>query len=139
MRMFPGTGANQIKPKPTTMRNYIKNLIPQYLDGTKISGNSPKRYSDYYGRHLTAMSYNGERLYSYDTLVGLVDRNYKILYLTDKKYSATTSRQINDTDMCAYNHGYHVVYVAPEILNQVGNGTLRLEHLTYLANVETAC
>lgn len=121
------------------MRTYIKNLIPQYLNGTEIFGHSPKRYSAYQGRKLASMSYHDEKLYSYQTLVGLVDRNYKILYLTNRKYSATTTRQLNDTDICAYNQGFHVVYVAPEILNQVVSGALSLGHLTTLANIEIAC
>ena len=56
------------------MRKYIKDLIPAWLNGDTTNGHSPLRHSDYCGRKITSMSYDGNNLYSYNTLVGKLDR-----------------------------------------------------------------
>lgn len=101
------------------MIKYIKDLIPQYLNGDKARGHSPLRYSEYYGRKITAMSYEGDNLYSYDTLIGKLDAENYILYLTDARYSATTTRQLNDTAQIALNCGYKVIMCNPEDLKNL--------------------
>lgn len=72
-------------------RNYIEKLMYPYLDGTATSGKAPLRHTQY--GSFRSMKFDGPLLYSYATLIAAVDRANKILYLSTRKYSQTTTYQ----------------------------------------------
>ncbi len=55
------------------------------------------------------MSWQGNRLFSYQTHVATVDRQGKVLYVTTKEYSQTTTRQMRDMERLASCNGFHIV------------------------------
>lgn len=74
------------------MRKYIEKVGTEYLIGKKRLGGSPRRYSDYTGRYVTAMSYGEKVLYSYSQPIALIKREEKILYLNNEKISLHTEK-----------------------------------------------
>lgn len=90
------------------MRTYIEKLGKEYIEGRKESGKSPLR-TGLYGRRLRSMSWQGNRLFSYQTHVATIDRAGKVLYVTTKKYSQTTTRQMRDIEWLASYNGFHIV------------------------------
>ncbi len=90
------------------MRTYIKKLGTEYIEGKKESGKSPLR-TGLDGRRLRSMSWQGNRLFSYQTHVATIDRAGKVLYVTTKKYSQTTTRQMDDIERLASCNGFHIV------------------------------
>lgn len=75
------------------MRTYIEKLGKEYIEGRKESGKSPLR----------------TRLFSYQTHVATIDRQGKVLYITTKEYSQTTTRQMRDIEWLARCNGFHIV------------------------------
>lgn len=55
------------------------------------------------------MSWKRTRLFSYQTHVATVDRQGKVLYVTTKEYSQTTTRQMRDMERLASCNGFHIV------------------------------
>lgn len=90
------------------MRTYIEKLGKEYIEGRKESGKSPLRIG-LDGRHVRSMSWQGNRLFSYRTHVATIDRAGKVLYVTTKKYSQTTTRQMRDIEWHASCNGFHIV------------------------------
>lgn len=90
------------------MRTYIEKLGKEYIEGRKESGKSPLRIG-LDGRHVRSMSWQGNRLFSYRTHVATIDRAGKVLYITTKKYSQTTTRQMNDIEWLVSRNGFHIV------------------------------
>lgn len=90
------------------MRIYIKKLGKEYLEGRKESGKSPLR-TGLDGRRLRSMSGQGARLFSYQTHVATLDHRGKVLYVTTKEYSQTTTRQMRDIEWLASCNGFHIV------------------------------
>lgn len=90
------------------MRTYIEKLGKEYIEGKKESGKSPLR-TGLDGRRLRSMSWQGNRLFSYQTHVATVDRQGKVLYVTTKEYSQTTTRQMRDIEWLASCNGFHIV------------------------------
>jgi hypothetical protein len=90
------------------MRTYIEKLGKEYIEGRKESGKSPLR-TGLYGERLRSMSWQGNRLFSYQTHVATIDRAGKVLYVTTKKYSQTTTRQMRDNEWLASCNGFHIV------------------------------
>lgn len=90
------------------MRTYIEKLGKEYIEGKKESGKSPLR-TGLDGRRLRSMSWQGNRLFSYQTHVATVDRQGKVLYVTTKEYSQTTTRQMRDMERLASCNGFHIV------------------------------
>lgn len=90
------------------MRTYIEKLGKEYLEGRKESGKSPLR-TGLDGRRLRSMSWQGAQLFSYQTHVATVDRRGKVLYVTTKEYSQTTTRQMRDMERLASCNGFHIV------------------------------
>lgn len=91
------------------MIKYVEKLGTEYLKGEKCKGASRRRYSDYRGGHVVAMSYGGFRLYSYDTIIALVNRADKVLYINGGKYSRTTTDQQKSLCELAGRLGFRVV------------------------------
>ena len=90
------------------MRTYIEKLGTEYIEGKKESGKSPLR-TGLNGRRLRSMAWKGNRLFSYQTHVATIDRAGKVLYVTTKKYSQTTTRQMDDIERLASCNGFHIV------------------------------
>lgn len=90
------------------MRSYIEKLGTEYIKGQKESGKSPLR-TGLDGRHVRSMSWQGNRLFSYQTHVATIDRAGKVLYVTPRKYSQTTTRQMQDLAWLASYNGFHIV------------------------------
>ena len=90
------------------MRTYIEKLGKEYLEGRKESGKSPLR-TGLYGVRLRSMTWKRTRLFSYQTHVATLDRRGKVLYVTTKKYSQTTTRQMRDIERLASCNGFHIV------------------------------
>lgn len=90
------------------MRTYIEKLGKEYIEGRKESGKSPLR-TGLDGRRLRSMSWQGNRLFSYQTHVATIDRAGKVLYVTTKKYSQTTTRQMRDIEWLTSCNGFHIV------------------------------
>lgn len=90
------------------MRTYIEKLGKEYIEGRKESGKSPLRIG-LDGRHVRSMSWQGNRLFSYQTHVATIDRAGKVLYITTKKYSQTTTRQMNDIEWLVSRNGFYIV------------------------------
>lgn len=90
------------------MRTYIEKLGTEYIEGKKESGKSPLR-TGLDGRRLRSMSWQGNRLFSYQTHVATLDRRGKVLYVTTKEYSQTTTRQMRDIERLASCNGFHIV------------------------------
>lgn len=90
------------------MRTYIEKLGTEYIEGKKESGKSPLR-TGLDGRRLRSMSWQGNRLFSYQTHVATLDRRGKVLYVTTKEYSQTTTRQMRDIEWLASCNGFHIV------------------------------
>lgn len=90
------------------MRTYIEKLGKEYIEGRKESGKSPLR-TGLYGERLRSMSWKRTRLFSYQTHVATVDRRGKVLYITTKEYSQTTTRQMRDIEWLASCNGFHIV------------------------------
>lgn len=90
------------------MRTYIEKLGTEYIEGKKESGKSPLR-TGLDGRRLRSMSWQGIRLFSYQTHVATLDRQGKVLYVTTKEYSQTTTRQMRDIERLASCNGFHIV------------------------------
>lgn len=91
-------------------RNYVEKLMYPYLDGTATSGKAPLRHTQY--GSLRSMKFEGPLLYSYATIIAAVDRANKILYLSSRKYSQTTSRQQKDIALIAEQERFRVVHVS---------------------------
>lgn len=81
-----------------------------YLDGTATSGKAPLRRTDY--GSLRSMKFEGPLLYSYSTIIAAVDRANKILYLSSRKYSQTTTRQQKDVTLIAEKERFRVIHVS---------------------------
>ena len=81
-----------------------------YLDGTATSGKAPLHRTDY-GSHRS-MKFEGPLLYSYSTIIAAVDRANKILYLSSRKYSQTTTRQQKDVTLIAEKERFRVIHVS---------------------------
>ena len=90
------------------MRTYIEKLGKEYIEGRKESGKSPLR-TGLDGRRLRSMSWQGNWLFSYQTHVATLDRRGKVLYVTTKEYSQTTTRQMRDIERLASCNGFHIV------------------------------
>lgn len=90
------------------MRTYIEKLGTEYIEGKKESGKSPLR-TGLDGRRLRSMSWQGNRLFSYQTHVATLDRRGKVLYVTTKEYSQTTTRQMRDIEWLASCNSFHIV------------------------------
>lgn len=90
------------------MRTYIEKLGKEYIEGRKESGKSPLR-TGLDGRRLRSMSWQGARLFSYQTHVATLDRRGKVLYVMTKEYSQTTTRQMRDMERLASCNGFHIV------------------------------
>lgn len=90
------------------MRTYVEKLGKEYIEGRKESGKSPLR-TGLYGRRLRSMTWKRTRLFSYQTHVATLDRQGKVLYVTTKKYSQTTTRQMKDIERLASCNGFHIV------------------------------
>lgn len=90
------------------MRTYVEKLGKEYIEGRKESGKSPLR-TGLYGRRLRSMTWERTRLFSYQTHVATLDRQGKVLYVTTKKYSQTTTRQMKDIERLASCNGFHIV------------------------------
>lgn len=90
------------------MRSYIEKLGTEYIEGKKESGKSPLR-TGLDGRRMRSMSWEGNRLFSYQTHVATIDRAGKVLYVTPVKYSQTTTRQMQDLAWLAHASGFHIV------------------------------
>lgn len=91
------------------MIQYVEKLGTEYLKGEKCKGASRRRYSDYRGAHVVAMSCGGFRLYSCDTVIALVNRADKVLYINGGKYSRTTTEQQKSLREVADRLGFRVV------------------------------
>ena len=89
------------------MRTYIEKLGKEYLEGRKESGKSPLR-TGLYGERLRSMSWKRTQLFSYQTHVATVDRQGKVLYVTTKEYSQTTTRQMRDMERLASCNGFPI-------------------------------
>lgn len=90
------------------MRTYVEKLGKEYLEGRKESGKAPLR-TGFYGVRLRSMTWKRTRLFSYQTHVATVDRRGKVLYVTTKEYSQTTTRQMRDMERLASCNGFHIV------------------------------
>lgn len=90
------------------MRTYIEKLGKEYIEGRKESGKSPLR-TGLYGERLRSMSWKRTRLFSYQTHVATLDRRGKVLYVTTREYSQTTTRQMRDIEWLASCNGFHIV------------------------------
>lgn len=90
------------------MRTYNEKLGTEYIEGKKESGKFPLR-TGLDGRRLRSMSWQGIRLFSYQTHVATLDRQGKVLYVTTKEYSQTTTRQMRDIERLASCNGFHIV------------------------------
>lgn len=90
------------------MRTYVEKLGKEYIEGRKESGKSPLR-TGLYGRRLRSLTWKRTRLFSYQTHVATVDRRGKVLYVTTKEYSQTTTRQMRDMERLASYNGFHIV------------------------------
>ena len=91
-------------------RNYVEKLMYPYLDGTATSGKAPLRRTNY--GSLRSMKFEGPLLYSYATIIAAVDRANKILYLSSRKYSQTTTRQQKDVTPIAEKERFRVIHVS---------------------------
>ena len=90
------------------MRTYIEKLGKEYIEVRKENGKSPLR-TGLYGERLRSMSWKRTRLFSYQTHVAAIDRQGKVLYITTKEYSQTTTRQMRDMERLASCNGFHIV------------------------------
>lgn len=90
------------------MRTYIEKLGKEYIEGRKESGKSPLR-TGLYGERLRFHDMERTRLFSYQTHVATLDRRGKVLYVTTKEYSQTTTRQMRDMERLASCNGFHIV------------------------------
>lgn len=91
------------------MRKYAKEVITDYLKGEKRMGNSPIRYSQYYGHKVTSISFSECTLYSYSTVIAKVDRTEKVIYRSTCKYSPTTSQQQSALEYLGSRMGFKFV------------------------------
>nr|DAG15635.1 MAG TPA: hypothetical protein [Caudoviricetes sp.] len=91
-------------------RNCVEKLMYPYLDGTATSGKAPLRRTDY--GSLRSMKFEGPLLYSYSTIIAAVGRANKILYLSSRKYSQTTTRQQKDVTLIAEKERFRVIHVS---------------------------
>lgn len=64
---------------------------------------------DYTESVCASMTWKRTRLFSYQTHVATVDRRGKVLYITTKEYSQTTTRQMRDMERLASCNGFHIV------------------------------
>ena len=93
---------------------YTEKVITDYLKGEKRMGNSPRRFSHYYGHKVTSMSFSECTLYSYSTVIAKVDRTKKAIYRSVAKYSPTTTRQQNDLERLGFRMGFTFVDCSDE-------------------------
>lgn len=93
----------------TKNMQYTEKVITDYLKGEKRMGNSPRRFSQYYGHKVTSMSFSECTLYSYSTVIAKVDRTEKVIYRSVAKYSPTTTRQQNDLKRLGFRMGFTFV------------------------------
>lgn len=87
------------------MRTYIEKLGKEYIEGRKESASLPCG-PDYTESVWRSMSWKRTRLFSYQTHVATVDRRGKVLYITTKEYSQTTTRQMRDMERLASCNGF---------------------------------
>lgn len=64
---------------------------------------------DYTVSVCASMTWKRTRLFSYQTHVATIDRQGKVLYITTKEYSQTTTRQMRDIEWLARCNGFHIV------------------------------
>ena len=72
--------------------------VNAYLKGEKAQGNNS----------LGSISFKGTSLYSYSTQIAKVDRENKVIVVTLKKYSVTTSKQSSLIINAALFQGYEI-------------------------------
>ncbi len=62
--------------------------------------------------------FRGNRIYSYSTCIGVVDKQHKLLLMNDETYSITTTSHQSDLKSAAWRHGYDIIYI-PDGFNEL--------------------
>ena len=87
--------------------------------------------------------FQGEKIYSYATCIGVVDRQRKLLFFNEEKYSITTTSHQTDLRAAAYRQGFDVLGIPAEFKTLVGMSKARrrkycVQHMRSFAEMYVA-